>query len=202
MDAGFSGERSYVIQKCTGYYMLDRNVDGTDDAGCIQNYLDTTKTTSQSDIQARINDGYSMRWNTPVINSSPAPEVHNWTHGVIYPATENSDGLEGDYCTICSATRNTSPIPAGVCIIDNRIQQVEWASPAKVSILEMTTLCSLPNYFMKMIDAKKNCDFTMRFTYNKKHYEVYIPAGTQFDNSLDWYGPEQLLAMFEYKELY
>lgn len=75
------------------------------------------------------------------------------------------------------------------------------ATPGKTTVLEMGLWNSLPNKLMVKINQKKDCSFIIRFTYNRKKYEVYIPAGTQFDTTLDWYGPEKLISMFEYKEL-
>lgn len=219
-DAGFDGTYSYVIHKVTGYYFLDRDqTAGKTDDELVEKYLNTLKTDSQTgdgSIQNKIDTLYSMRWNIQESTPTPAPapgpkpappqnpvtHVHNWQHGVITPATEDTEGVEGDYCLECDATRNISTIPCTYAIMDNRIQQIEWASPSKISVLEMKTLCSLPKYFMQMIDQKKDCDFTLRFTYEKKHYELYIPAGTEFEHDLDWYGPEKLLTMFEYKVLY
>ena len=133
-------------------------------------------------------------------SSHSAPHTHNWIYGIIYDATEDTDGLEGEHCS-CGATRNTSIIPAGDIIISNNYAKIDAAKSGQNIVLDMKTMCNLSQTFMKKLAARNNCSFTIRLKYKNKLYEFYIPAGTVFDTSLPYYGPEKLMEMFEYKEL-
>ncbi len=133
-------------------------------------------------------------------SSHSAPHTHNWIYGIIYDATEDTDGLEGEYC-LCGATRNTSIIPAGDIIISNNYAKIDAAKSGQNIVLDMKTMCNLSQTFMKKLASKNNCSFTIKLKYLNKSYEFYIPAGTSFNTDLEYYGPEKLMEMFEYKQL-
>lgn len=132
--------------------------------------------------------------------TSSASHTHNWVYGIIYGATEDTDGLEGEYCS-CGATRNTSIIPAGDIIISNNYAKIDAAKSGQNIVLDMKTMCNLSQTFMKKLASKNNCSFTIKLKYLNKSYEFYIPAGTSFNTDLEYYGPEKLMEMFEYKQL-
>lgn len=81
------------------------------------------------------------------------------------------------------------------------LEQIDKAQPGKTTVLELKQWNSLPQYFMEKIAAKSNCDFVLKITYNKKNYEINIPAGTVFDTNFKWFGPEKLIEMFGGKEI-
>lgn len=137
----------------------------------------------------------------PVVNDAPAHE-HSWVHGIISEPTENSDGLEGDFCTGCGAVANTSSIPAVMAIVANKLYDIEVFVPGKDNIIELGRMNSLSKNIMEKIAAKNDCDFIFRFTTdNNINIELYIPAGSIVDTSLDWYGPAKLMELYDYKVL-
>ncbi len=133
-------------------------------------------------------------------NTNTNTHTHQWKYGTIYNATEDTDGLEGEYCS-CGAIKNTTVIPSGDAIINNNYAKIDAAKAGQSIVINMKTMCNLSNAFMKRIAAKNDCSFTIRLIYKNKAYEFYIPAGTQFDTDLEYYGTECLMGMFEYKQL-
>lgn len=173
------------------------------------------------DPQSKI-DGYFDGKNEAVINGliangmaaywkvygppTPGPEpyagdgsahVHKWVFGTIYEATESADGLEGEYCS-CGAIKNTSVITSGGVIVNNTYAMIDVAKPGQNIVLDMKMMCNLSQEFMKKLASKNTCSYTLRLIYKNKLYEYYIPAGAVFDTSLEYYGPEKLMEMFEY----
>lgn len=137
---------------------------------------------------------------------TPAPEpyagdgsahVHKWVFGTIYEATESADGLEGEYCS-CGAIKNTSVITSGGVIVNNTYAMIDAAKPGQNIVLDMKMMCNLSQEFMKKLASKNTCSYTLRLIYKNKLYEYRIPAGAVFDTSLEYYGPEKLMEMFEY----
>ena len=202
-DAGHSGLRVYYIV-VSGYdYILHYNSSDSkwEKQGLGYSYFANTNV---SGIESAIINAFPVYWLDGPLGDPEEPcgagHTHKWQYGIIYEATEDTDGLEGEYCS-CGATRNTSVIPTGTAIINNNYAKIDAAKSGQTIVLEMKTMCTLSNEFMKKIAEKNNCSFTIRFKYNNKLYEVYIPAGTTFDTSLEYYGPECLMGMFEYKQL-
>ena len=170
--------------------------------------IDRLATKSEDAINTDITSGYPYFWVDEIpapaddvtSSSHSAPHTHNWIYGIIYDATEDTDGLEGEYC-LCGATRNTSIIPAGNIIISNNYAKIDAAKSGQNIVLDMKTMCNLSQTFMKKLASKNNCSFTIKLKYLNKSYEFYIPAGTSFNTDLEYYGPEKLMEMFEYKQL-
>lgn len=123
--------------------------------------------------------------------------IHKWVFGTIYEATESADGLEGEYCS-CGAMRNTSVITSGGVTVNNTYAMIDAAKPGQNIVLDMKMMCNLSQEFMKKLASKNTCSYTLRLIYKNKLYEYYIPAGAVFDTSLEYYGPEKLMEMFEY----
>ena len=128
------------------------------------------------------------------------PHEHNWVFKTIYEPTEEADGLEGECCE-CGAVRNTSAISAANFLLLNKYKQIENAQIGQNVVLDMKWMNSLSSAFMKRLAQKNSSSYTIRFIYDKKQYEVYIPQGAVYDTSLKYYGPEKLMEMFEYKQL-
>ena len=173
-------------------YTLEMNA-----ATVIGNWLNGA---TDSDIDTYYNNGYAVFWNASGdgADGNGAPgHAHTWVFGTIYDATESTDGLEGEYCS-CGAVRNTSVIPAGDMIIANNYKKIDAAKSGQNVVLDMKTMCNLSQAFMKRLASKNNCSFTIRLMYQHKLYEFYIPAGTSFDTSLEYCGPEKLMEMFDY----
>ncbi len=151
-----------------------------------------------------ISYGYAFFWVTDSgscdLGNSSENHTHSWTYGTIVEATESTDGLEGEYCA-CGAIRNTTVISAGGAIVDNSIAKIDAAKSGQSIVIDMKTMCNLSQAFMKKLAEKNSTSFTIKLIYNNKPYEFYVPAGTQFDTSLPYYGPEKLMEMFEYKQL-
>lgn len=80
--------------------------------------------------------------------------------------------------------------------------QIKQARALSETVLELKRMCNLPGYFMKSLASRPDVNFTLRMTVEgNKRYEFYIPMGTVFDTSLDYYGYQKLMTMFDYKEL-
>ena len=59
-------------------------------------------------------------------NTSVA-HTHTWKYGTIFDATEDTDGLEGYYCS-CGANKETTIIPSITAIYKNRYAQMDHAA--------------------------------------------------------------------------
>lgn len=160
---------------------------------------------SEQDINYSIANGMAAYWEV-YGPPTPAPEpyagdgsahVHKWVFGTIYEATESADGLEGEYCS-CGAIKNTSVITSGGVIANNNYAMIDAAKPGQNIVLDMKMMCNLSQEFMKKLASKNTCSYTLRLIYKNKLYEYRIPAGAVFDTSLEYYGPEKLMEMFEY----
>lgn len=158
-----------------------------------------------ADVNSLIANGMAAYWEV-YGPPTPGPEpyagdgsahVHKWVFGTIYEATESADGLEGEYCS-CGAIKNTSVITSGGVIVNNTYTMIDAAKPGQNIVLDMKMMCNLSQEFMKKLASKNTCSYTLRLIYKNKLYEYYIPAGAVFDTSLEYYGPEKLMEMFEY----
>lgn len=139
--------------------------------------------------------------NTPSYEA-PRECKHSWEHRTLYEPTENCDGEEADVCTKCGATVNRQSIPAFYGFLSNRYEQIDSAKSGSNTVLDLRDNCNLSQDFMKRLAKKNDCNFTIKFEYKHVHYELDIPAGTKFDTSLEWYGPEKLMEMFTFRKLY
>lgn len=143
---------------------------------------------------------FTMTIKMDVIYSVPDCN-HDWEYVTFRDATEEMDGEEGYRCKKCGARKDVKGVPALDTIINNRYNQINAAKPGVTTTLEMGNNCNFSKEFMSKIAAKNNCDFIIRFTYEHVHYEMYIPAGTKVDTSIDWYGPKKMMQLYSYKVL-
>ncbi len=167
----------------------------------LDGFLSSYAERDEDTIEDLVFSHYAIFWGSaPGASGSSAAHTHTWVYGTIYDATEDTDGLEGEHCE-CGACRNTTPIPSGDVIIQNNYRLIDWSYPGHTTTLNMKTMCNLSQAFMKRLASKNNCDFVIKLVWNNKPYEFYVPAGTQFDTSLEYYGVAKLMEMFEYKQL-
>ena len=137
----------------------------------------------------------------PPVQESENPKsnhTHSFIWQVIYEATSNSDGLEGEVCS-CGATRNTQPISAYDYAINKYADRmIKAAKPGQKITLEFGEFNSFPRYMMEKVAARmnENITFVFKFKQNKKMQTVTIEPGTAIDLQYAWYGPDKM------KELY
>ena len=140
----------------------------------------------------------------------PTPEnkipehVHNYVWKEISAATSYSDGLEGEVCTVCGDIRNSNAISAlGFAIEKYAMPMIRAAKAGQTITFEFGEWNSFPNKMMQAIAqrSKENITFVFHYKWNKKKQEVVIPAGTEFDTTLDWYGPATMQRLFGEYEL-
>lgn len=132
-------------------------------------------------------------------SSSTAPShVHSFQYGIIYPATKDADGLEGEVCS-CGATRNTQPISAmAYALYDYAVPMINAAKPGQTITFEFKEWNSFPRAFMEKIAAKSAEGVTFVFHYNWNHVkqEITIPAGTEVSLEFDWNGPAKMEELY------
>ena len=149
------------------------------------------------------NGNYHMQVIFNVVIPDPtAPHTHNWKYGTIYDATEDTDGLEGYYCS-CGATKDTSPIPSITAILKNRFIQMDQAGKGEVITLKMGEWNTFSKEFMQHLISATERGVTIKldYKYEKKNYVTTIPAGTTMDLAYDYYGPLFIQSMFETAKL-
>lgn len=134
--------------------------------------------------------------------SSPAAtgsaHVHNFQYGVIYPATKDADGLEGEMCA-CGAVRNTQPISAmAYALYDYALPMINAAKPGQTITFEFGEWNSFPKAFMEKLVSKSAQGVTFVFKYKVNHelQTITIPAGTPIDLNFDWYGPAKMAELY------
>lgn len=204
-----SGGVAVLTYRPTADGMWERNNNGRSCSGSdnpkdvIADYFNNMNAQTINDYY--ISKGMAAYWEV-YGPPTPAPEpyagdgsahVHKWVFGTIYEATESADGLEGEYCS-CGAIKNTSVITSGGVIVNNTYAMIDAAKPGQNIVLDMKMMCNLSQEFMKKLASKNTCSYTLRLIYKNKLYEYSIPAGAVFDTSLEYYGPEKLMEMFEY----
>ena len=132
-------------------------------------------------------------------SSSTAPShVHSFQYGIIYPATKDADGLEGEVCS-CGATRNTQPISAmAYALYDYALPMINAAKPGQTITFEFGEWNSFPKSFMaKLVDkSAQNVTFVFHYKWNHVKQEITIPAGTPIDLNFDWYGPAKMAELY------
>lgn len=129
---------------------------------------------------------------------SSSSHVHSFQYGIIYPATKDVDGLEGEVCS-CGATRNTQPISAmAYALYDYALPMINAAKPGQTITFEFKEWNSFPRAFMEKIAAKSAEGVTFVFHYNWNHVkqEITIPAGTEVSLEFDWNGPAKMEELY------
>ena len=138
-------------------------------------------------------------------SSAPTPEnntpshTHEWVEGVLYAATQDSDGLEGIYCKTCGAIKESHPISAySYSLNDYASPMINAAKAGQTITFEFGEWNSFPKSFMEKISAKsaQGVTFVFHYKWNHQKQEITIPAGTPVDLNFDWYGPAKMAELY------
>ena len=135
-------------------------------------------------------------------SSNVTAHVHTWKYGTIFDATEDTDGLEGYYCS-CGANKETTIIPSITAIYKNRYTQMDQAGKGEVITLKMGEWNTYSKEFMQHLISATERGVTVKldYKYEKKNYVTTVPAGTTMDLDYDYYGPLFIQSMFETTQL-
>ena len=131
--------------------------------------------------------------------ASSSAHVHEWTEGIIYDATETTDGLEGTYCKTCGAIKESTPISAYAYSLNKvATDKINAAKPGQTITFEFGEWNSFPKNFMEKLVAKSAQGVTFVFHYKWNHVkqEITIPAGTPIDLNFDYYGPAKMAELY------
>ena len=134
----------------------------------------------------------------PCASSSPS-HVHEWTEGIIYDATNTTDGLEGIYCKTCGAIKESSPISAySYSLNDYATPMINAAKAGQTITFEFGEWNSFPKAFMEKLVSKsaQNVTFVFHYKWNHVKQEITIPAGTPIDLNFDYYGPAKMAELY------
>ena len=131
-----------------------------------------------------------------------ASHTHTWKYGMIFDATEDTDGLEGYYCS-CGANKETTIIPSITAIYKNRYTQMDQAGKGEVITLKMGEWNTYSKEFMQHLISATERGVTVKldYKYEKKNYVTTVPAGTTMDLAYDYYGPLFIQSLFETTKL-
>lgn len=136
----------------------------------------------------------------PIIESgNGSVHVHSFEWQTITEPTKDTDGLEGEVCTGCGATRNTQKLSAyGYALYQYAMPMLNKASAGQTVTFEFGEWNSFPKSFMEKIAAKSMEGVTVVFHYKWNHakQEIVIPFGTAVDTQYDWYGPAKLEQLY------
>ena len=137
---------------------------------------------------------------TPASNTST--HTHTWKYGTIFDATEDTDGLEGYYCS-CGANKETTIIPSITAIYKNRYTQMDQAGKGEVITLKMGEWNTFSKEFMQHLISATERGVTVKldYKYEKKNYVTTVPAGTTMELAYDYYGPLFIQSLFETTKL-
>ncbi len=136
---------------------------------------------------------------SPAIASGNSAHTHNFTWQTITEPTLYSDGLAGDVCSICGFAKNTQPVSSyGYAINGYATKLVNESKSGQVIKLDFGEFNSFPKAFMEKVAAKSAQNVTFIFTYKWNHVkqEIKIPAFSNVDTSLDWYGPATMQQLY------
>ena len=134
--------------------------------------------------------------------ANTSAHVHTWKYGTIFDATEDTDGLEGYYCS-CGANKETTIIPSITAIYKNRYTQMDQAGKGEIITLKMGEWNTYSKEFMQHLISATERGVTVKldYKYEKKNYVSTVPAGTTMDLAYDYYGPLFIRSMFETTKL-
>ena len=137
---------------------------------------------------------------TPASNTST--HTHTWKYGTIFDATEDTDGLEGYYCS-CGANKETTINPSITAIYKNRYTQMDQAGKGEVITLKMGEWNTYSKEFMQHLISATERGVTVKldYKYEKKNYVTTVPAGTTMDPAYEYYGPLFIQSLFETTKL-
>ena len=143
-----------------------------------------------------------MNVEKPSSSSNTSAHVHTWKYGTIFDATEDTDGLEGYYCS-CGANKETTVIPSITAIYRNRYTQMDQAGKGEVITLKMGEWNTYSKEFMQHLISATERGVTVKldYKYEKKNYVTTVPAGTTMDLAYDYYGPLFIQSLFETTKL-
>ena len=135
-------------------------------------------------------------------NVTTPAHVHTWKYGTIFDATEDTDGLEGYYCS-CGANKETTVIPSITAIYKNRYTQMDQAGKGEVITLKMGEWNTYSKEFMQHLISATERGVTVKldYKYEKKNYVTTVPAGTTMELAYDYYGPLFIQSLFETTKL-
>ena len=125
--------------------------------------------------------------------------THNFQWQTITAPSTDADGLEGEVCTICGATRNTQSLSAyGYALNDYATPMINAAKSGQTITLEFGEWNSFPKSFMEKLVEKngQNVTFVFHYKWNHQKQEITIPAGTPIDLNFDWYGPAKMAELY------
>ena len=143
-----------------------------------------------------------MNVEKPSSSSNTSAHTHTWKYGTIFDATEDTDGLEGYYCS-CGANKETTIIPSITAIYRNRYTQMDQAGKGEVITLKMGEWNTYSKEFMQHLISATERGVTVKldYKYEKKNYVTTIPAGTTMELAYDYYGPLFIQSLFETTQL-
>ena len=152
-------------------------------------------------VKVNLTDASSAETSTVNSVSSPA-HTHTWKYGTIFDATEDTDGLEGYYCS-CGANKETTVIPSITAIYKNRYTQMDQAGKGEVITLKMGEWNTYSKEFMQHLISATERGVTVKldYKYEKKNYVTTVPAGTTMELAYDYYGPLFIQSLFETTQL-
>ena len=119
--------------------------------------------------------------------------------GWIVLSYPDADGLEGEVCSICGATRNTQSLSAyGYALNDYAISMINATKSGQTITFEFGEWNSFPKSFMEKLVEKngQNVTFIFHYKWNHVKQEIIIPAGTPIDLNFDWYGPAKMAELY------
>ena len=140
-----------------------------------------------------------INFDSDVEEISYSTHVHDWTEGVIYEATQNSDGLEGIYCKTCGAIKESHVISAYEYSLYNyALPKINAAKAGQTITFEFGEWNSFPKSFMeKLVEKSANgVTFVFKYKWNHKLQTITIPAGTTIDLNYDYYGPAKMAEQY------
>ena len=143
-----------------------------------------------------------MNVEKPSSSSTSSAHTHTWKYGTIFDATEDTDGLEGYYCS-CGANKETTIIPSITAIYKNRYTQMDQAGKGEVITLKMGEWNTYSKEFMQHLISATERGVTVKldYKYEKKNYVTTVPAGTTMELAYDYYGPLFIQSLFETTQL-
>lgn len=162
----------------TGWYVMLKNVDGTDLSGSYYSITLAPYPVKVSSTAATDTEEDNV--------SNVSDHEHNFEMTVILEPTIDKDGYQQLKCTSCEETTGPKmPISGAAAYVKMVVDAVKKAEQGQTIELNTFTWSTMNKKMVDALAARPDVSLTFNYIHDKKNYTVTIPAGADLASLLD-----------------